>query len=146
MKKIKYHITWREKRQFWANCTCGWPLGLNTSDTHEMKKAKRCWEFVWACPHAWLSLTTGNTSCFSSITLWPRAAVFPMADSDTDSVRCRTTATESQIQALQPIPDIYTSVRVSHCVCRHAKGAWVCRDTSFGSKAPIRAQSWWQTQ
>lgn len=51
-----------------------------------------------------------------------------MADSDTDSVRCQTTATQSQIQAVQPIPDIYTIVcvgmpRVHECAETHLSAA-----------------------
>lgn len=126
---------------------CVWPLGLLYFWHPWDDKGKGCWEFLWACPHAWLSLTTGNTSCFGSITLWPRALLRCSFSHGWQWHRQREVSDHSH---WKPDSDhatdpwhlyLFASVWVSHRVYGHAKCAWVCRDTSLASKTPIRAQS-----
>lgn len=96
---------------------CVWPLGFNTSDTHEMTRAKGAENFS---EHVYMHSQASPLETHPASAASPSgpelccAALFLMADRDTDSVRCQTTATESQIQAVQLIPDIYTAPL---CIC-----------------------------
>lgn len=104
-------------------------------------------------PHHWKHILPHH------VTLWPGlswAAAFPMADSDTDSERCRTTALgwHSWRSCPDPATDPWLlSLLWCVCMCQesvqlvcmhvyaHAKCAWVCKDKSLTSRAPIRAPS-----
>lgn len=100
-KKNTNNVLHREKRQFSIDCVypgCVWPLGLNTSDTHDMTRAKGAENFSErvhmrgsASP---LETHPASAAASPSGPEFCCAAVFPVADSDTDSVRCQTTATE----------------------------------------------------
>lgn len=94
-------------------CVCVWPKGLCTSNTHEMERPRGAENFLnrslsMSSMHGWASPleTHPAPSRHPLARRSPGLALFPMADSDTDSQRCRTaTLGSSRSPRLQPRPD-----------------------------------------
>lgn len=142
-----------------------WPAGAHRSWHPRDKEAKGVLRIsstgLWACPHAWLNLTTGNTSCpitSPSGRSSPGPQCFPWltATQTARGVRPQPSGWHSSRSYPDPATDP-SHLSLSGCVCMcqasvymhvyvHAKCAWVCEDKSLASKAPIRAplqKAWW---
>lgn len=104
-------------------CVCG-RLGHTAPDTHGTKRPRGAENFLHrslsmsTCmvkPHHWKHILPHH------VTLWPElswAAVFPMADSDTDSERCQTTALGWHSSRSYPDPATDPShASLFGCVC-----------------------------